>query len=442
MIFEPFTINQVTFPNRILRSSVGGRTAGYDGMVGSTWKNFEKRFADGGVGGIISTTFNVNRFRKSPLEYPPICDDAYVGPLRRHIAEIKSTGCRYIIQIGDPGYAAQVSLFPESQDSKSSSDGFDLIYGYTDRRTAMTEDEIHQAIRDFADAAERVQATGADGLEVTASKGYLIHQFLNPGFNRREDDWGGSVDNRFRFLGEVVREVRNRLGPDFLFGIRLAAADYNWLPINLRFPLVFPPHHYFRGNGLKQTLDYAQRLKSLGVDYLNIDSGFGFIHPRVTPGPFPLDEARIFYDSARHLGRKASWRAGLLHVLPAAVSRPLFGIGWKYHEAINLDYAAEFRKKVGLPVIANGGFQRRETIDRALRDGRCDLVAMARALIANPDLVRQFEAGKNEPDVPCTFCNRCAARTATSPLGCYEPARFTSYPEMQEQIMAWNRSDD
>ena len=67
---------------------------------------------------------------------------------------------------------------------------------------------------------------------------------------------------------------------------------------------------------------------------------------------------------------------------------------------------------------------------------------MARALIANPDLVRQFEAGRSEPEVPCTYCNRCAARTATSPLGCYEPARFASYPAMQEQIMAWNRSDD
>jgi len=442
VIFEPYSIKQVTFPNRILRSSVGGRTAGYDGVVGSTWKNFEKRFADGGVGGIISTTFNVNRFRKSPLEYPPISEEIYVAPLRKAIAEIRSTGCRYIIQLGDPGYAAQVSLFPEPQDSHSSSAGFDLIYGYTDRRTAMSEEDIWQAVRDFGDAAERVQATGADGVEVTASKGYLIHQFLNPGFNRRRDAWGGSVERRFRFLDEVVREVRGRVGPDYLFGIRLAAEDYNWLPINLRLPFVFPPRHYFQGNRLKETLAYGRRLKVLGVDYLNIDSGFGFIHPRVTPGPFPVEEARIFYDTARHLGRKASWRAALLHALPIPVSRSLLGVGWKYQEAINLDYAAVFRQQVGLPVIANGGFQRRETIEGALRDGKCDLVAMARALIANPDLVRAFEAGLSEPEVPCTFCNRCAARTASSPLGCYEPARFPSSAAMQEQILAWNRGDD
>ena len=69
---------------------------------------------------------------------------------------------------------------------------------------------------------------------------------------------GRRVNKRFRFLGEVVREVRSRVGPDYVFGIRLAAEDYNWLPIDLRTRSVIPPLHYFRGNGLRQTLDYAR----------------------------------------------------------------------------------------------------------------------------------------------------------------------------------------
>ena len=89
--------------------------------------------------------------------------------------------------------------------------------------------------------------------------------------------------------------------------------------------------------------------------------------------------------------------------------------------------------------MASSGARR---IEGALRDGTCDLVAMARALIANPDLVRAFDAGLSEPEVPCTFCNRCAARTTSSPLGCCEPARFPSSAAMQEQILAWNRGDD
>jgi 2,4-dienoyl-CoA reductase-like NADH-dependent reductase (Old Yellow Enzyme family) len=92
-----------------------------------------------------------------------------------------------------------------------------------------------------------------------------------------------------------------------------------------------------------------------------------------------------------------------------------------------------------LPVITNGGYQTRAGIEQAL--ARCDLVSMARALIARPDLVRSFGDSSDHPDPPCTHCNRCCARTATSPLGCYEEKRFASRAAMLEQIMAFNRPD-
>jgi len=270
MIFEPLTINNVTFENRLLRSSVGGRMANYDGTVRDTWRNFELRFANGGVGGIISTTLNINKGRLTPFEYPPMADDHYVAPMRSAIKAVKATGCKYIVQIGDPGYAAQMALFPKVEGSHSSSSGLDLIYGYRNTRIAMTEEQIEQSIQDFANAARRVREAGADGLEITAAKGYIIHQFLNPGLNRRRDKWGGSVDNRFRFLEEIVKAVRKEVGDDFLFGIRLAAEDHNIMPLNLRLPLVFPLKHYIHGNTLEQTLDYGKRLKGLGVDFLHI----------------------------------------------------------------------------------------------------------------------------------------------------------------------------
>ena len=107
MIFEKHRLKNVELRNRILRSSVGGRMAAYNGMVTDVWKNFELKFANGGVGGIISTTFSVNPYRQTPFEYPTICADKFVFPLKKRIAEIQSTGCRYIVQIGDPGAAAQ-----------------------------------------------------------------------------------------------------------------------------------------------------------------------------------------------------------------------------------------------------------------------------------------------------------------------------------------------
>ena len=94
-----------------------------------------------------------------------------------------------------------------------------------------------------------------------------------------------------------------------------------------------------------------------------------------------------------------------------------------------------------MPVIANGGFQEKDFIEGAIDSQRCDMVSMARALIANPDLLEVFRAGKNVPDRPCSHCNRCVGRTVTSPLGCYDARRFASQKDMQDQIMAWNRPD-
>ncbi len=441
MIFDPITINNVTFANRLLRSSVGGRSAYYNGTASDVWKNFEKRFAEGGVGGIISTTLNINRYRQSPVQYPPISEDRFVPPLRKYIREIRATGVKYLIQIGDPGMATQVSLFPEVRDSWSSSSGFDLAYGYNNWRTPMTEREVLEEIAEFRDAARRVRETGADGVEVTASKGYIIHQFLNPGLNRRTDEWGGTPEKRFRLLEEIVKAVRAEVGRDFLFGIRLSAADWNFLPLNVRLPIVFPLRAHFFGNGIEQTLEHGRWLKALGIDFLHIDSGYGFLHPRVTPGRFPLFEARLFCNHARHLSAKVALQATLFNLLPRWLLGPIVGIGYRYKQGISLDYAATFRREIGLPVISNGGFQHRGFIEQALADGKCDMVSMARALLANPDLPKRFREGFDQAERPCTFCSRCAGRTATSPLGCYEPLRFDSIEDMERQIMEWNRPD-
>jgi len=161
-IFTPFKIGNVEFKNRILRSSIGGRMSNYDGSVTAVWKNFEKRFADGDVAGIISTTFHVNKDRLSPMQYPSIAEDKFVPYLQKYIAGIKQDkpDCRYIVQIGDPGYTTYSSLFPEAQDAKSSSSGFDFGFGYNNTRTMMSTAEIEQAIVDFADAAARVREAG------------------------------------------------------------------------------------------------------------------------------------------------------------------------------------------------------------------------------------------------------------------------------------------
>jgi 2,4-dienoyl-CoA reductase-like NADH-dependent reductase (Old Yellow Enzyme family) len=438
-LFQPLVINGVHFENRMLRSSVGGRTCNYDGTVTEVWKNFERRFAEGGVGGIISTTFHVNQDRLSPPQYPSIAGPKFVPYLKKYVAAIKAGNrCKYIVQIGDPGYSAYSSLFPDALDAKSSSGGFDLAFGYNNLRRRMSLPEIEKAVRDFADAAARVRDACADGLEITITKGYLIHQFLNPAINRRNDRWGGDADRRFEFLRQVIAAVRGRIGRDFLLGIRLSGEDLMGKP----FPLSRLRLPWHSGNGLPQMLDYARRLKQ-DVDYLHVVAGYGFPNPRDVPGRFPFDEVKLFFNSIRHLSLKASFRATCFNFF-SPVLRPLLGAAWRYEEGVNLELARQFKAQIGLPVIANGGFQGRKLMEEALASGGCDLISMARSLIANPQLPRQYETEPDRkwPDNLCNHCNRCVGRTGTSPLGCYNLARFKgNQREMLRQIMEWNRPD-
>ncbi|MGA4668662.1 NADH:flavin oxidoreductase [Propionibacteriaceae bacterium Y1923] len=438
---EPLTINQVTLPNRLIRSSIGGRMAYYDGTVNGAWSNFEKRFAEGGVGAIISATLTIDERRWSPLEYPKISHDRYIGALRRGVRKVQALGAKYLMQLGDPGYHTQTSLFSQRTDAASASSGFDLLFGYRNWRHPLSTGEIEQVVANFAQAAVRVREIGCDGVEVTASKGYLIHQFLNPGINRRTDRYGGSHGARFQLLAEIVTAIREAVGPDFLFGVRLSARDYNHVPLNLRLPPTLPLRHWWFGNGIEQTIDYGKRLGELGVDFLHISNGFGFINPRENPGDLPVEEVRMFMDSTAHLTGKAAVRAAVLR-LPKAVVRPLMNLGWGDKGTLNLDDARRFRQEVGLPVIANGGFQRRSDIERALSSGACDVVSMARPLLANPDLPKLFEQGVEAPARPCTFCNRCTIRTTTFPLGCYDRSRFDSDEQMEAQIISWSATLD
>lgn len=442
MIFEPLTLRDITFKNRIVRSSIGGRTAYYDGTVSNAWKNFELRFAKNGAAAIVSATLNVNTRRWSPLEYPQISDDKFIRHLGEGIRAIHKQGCKYFIQIGDGGSHVQTSLFSQKEDSYAPSSGFDFFYGYRSRRTEMTVADIEQSVHEFGEAARRVRETGADGVEVTASKGYLIHQFLNPAINRRRDKYGGSRERRFQFLREILGEVRRQVGSDYILGVRISAKDCNYLPLNVRWPISWHLKQSLIGNSLDTYLTYGKWLRELGVYYLHVSNGYGFINPGETPGDFPIAEVRMFANSTRHLSTKASVRAVVLNSIPAPLLQKILNVGWGFEEAANLPDARRFRNEVGLPVIANGGFQNRSVIEQALTSGGCDLVSMARPLLANPNLIQLFREGREEPEQPCTFCNRCAIRTTLFPLGCYEPKRFASDTEMEAQILEWSARPD
>lgn len=434
---KPFQLGALPLKNRLIRSSLGGKQAAYDGSPNPAWPNFEKRFMRTGVAALVSPTVSVNARRYSPLEYLKIADDRFIEPLAAAIAQIKSASdAAYILQLGDPGAACQTSLFAQAEDGRSASSTFDLLYGYPSVATPMSVDEIKASVRAHADGARRAKAAGVDAIEVTLSKGYLAHQFLNPATNRRRDAYGGSVEKRFRFVRELVLAVREAVGPRFPFGVRISTADHNYLPLNLRLPISFPLRGWASGNRLEEMLGYAKALESLGVDWLHLSRGFGFPNPKESPGDLPVPEIRRVYNSVAHLGWKARLRALIASALPDFLIRLVLGIGWKKGDELGATgrLAKSFRDAVKIPIIANGGFQDRDLIEATLRSGNCDLVSFARPLLANRDLLAQFHE-RSTPENPCSFCNRCSMLTAIVPVGCYDRERFRSQDEMEEKIL-------
>ena len=186
-----------------------------------------------------------------------------------------------------------------------------------------------------------------------------------------------------------MNAVRDRIGPNFLFGIRLSAADLNYsprhpFPAPLPWPLI--SRERWIGNDETQMLEYAKATARAQGRLSARRRGLRIPNPRDVPGPFPFDEikmffnstrqgfgspipgrsgpsrstkSKMFFNSTRHLSRKAAVRSTVVNTVPAFLLRRLLNLGWKYEQGINLDLAETFKAVVGLPVIANGGFQRR-----------------------------------------------------------------------------------
>jgi 2,4-dienoyl-CoA reductase (NADPH2) len=206
-IFQPLTINGVTFKNRIVRSSLGGRIDYYDGSMSDARIAWDRRFAVGGVAAIISSNAGIRTDGIAVPGYASIDDDRRIPSWRKLISEIQKHDCRYIIQLHFSGRQRDI---PRKEFTHvlamSSTNKPDLLYGLRCRR--MTISEIHELTDDYGRAAHRAREAGADGVEIVACNGYILHQFLSGAINDRTDDYGGQLRARARFLLEVVASVR------------------------------------------------------------------------------------------------------------------------------------------------------------------------------------------------------------------------------------------
>jgi 2,4-dienoyl-CoA reductase-like NADH-dependent reductase (Old Yellow Enzyme family) len=217
---------------------------------------------------------------------------------------------------------------------------------------SMSEKQVETATQQFVTAASLARAAGFGGVEIHAAHGYLVSQFLSPLTNLRQDAWGGSLENRSRFLLDIVKGVRAANGPAFVVGVKLNASDFQ------------------RGGfSLQEAVEVARFLDEVGVDFLEITGG---TYERLAMASASVQGARSVADGAT--------------VESAAMST----------EAFFVDYAAQVKKSVKCVVAATGGFRSRAAMEHALASGAVDLIGVARPMCAAPDCVEELLTFKRD----------------------------------------------
>src|SRR5215467_4714895 len=286
VIFTPLKFKNLTVKNRIFRSNISGRLDNYDGSGNQARINWEVKFAKGGVGGIMSSFVPVLIRGRIMPNYATIDTDERI-PFWRALGEaVHQYDCKYILQLSHGGRQRDVPGI-EYPIGLSSTDKSDPLHGFECQR--MTKADIKETVTAFAEGARRAREAGLDGVELHGANGYLITQFLSSAINDRDDDYGGVLANRARFVREIVQAIRARVGRDFHLQMKISATDHN---NDLLFLRLEKP-----GNVVSDSIQVCKWLVDAGVDSVHVSTGSSFPHPKNPAGSdLPVDVLASTYE--------------------------------------------------------------------------------------------------------------------------------------------------
>jgi len=345
-LFTPIAIGGFQIKNRIVMAPMGANFENIDGSVNDVLIDYFEARSRGGVGLIISPFTMVNTEQRAATL--SISSDRYIPGINRLCERVQSFGARFLLQIAHPGGKVMTTLTGKRPVAPSSFKS--PMYWEVPRK--LTREEIETLIEEFVQAARRAREAGCEGVEVHGAHTYLIGQFISPHTNRREDEYGGDFEGRMRFPSKIVTGIKAECGNDFIIGFKFSA------------------HEELEG-GVDANLArrIAEHMEKEGVQYIHVAATSSIPGLLEVVSDFPSD--------------------------PSIYSPP----------GVLVELAEKVKRGVDIPVIATGGISDPDCAESILREDKADLVAIGRALIADPEW--PAKAGRGAEIRYCIKCNIC-----------------------------------
>ena len=332
-LFQPATINHIKLKNRFICSSTWLGKANPDGSCSPLLISSLVRLAKSDIGMIVTGMAGVSKNAQSaPLQLGVYSDDFLPG-LRQMAESVHRAGAPIVMQLEHGGLFTVPLLTGQEPSGPSVLQTPDGPLG-----REMTKEEIKDTINAFKDAAVRAQKAGFDGVQVHAGHGWLLSQFLSPYFNRRKDEYGGSIENRARIVLEIVKSIREAVGDTFSVLVKINSED-----------------RIEGGFNIDDMLQVSTMLEKTGVDAIELSGGtIGALLTGNIDGSFsPAGKKEVYYREA----------------------------------------AKRFKEKIKIPLILVGGIRSFETADELVKTGTADYISLCRPLIREPGLIKRWKSG-------------------------------------------------
>ncbi|MCB2184213.1 MAG: NADH:flavin oxidoreductase [Desulfobulbaceae bacterium] len=332
ILFEESSINGMVLKNRFMRAATWEGLATPEGEATPRLIDMMVSLARGGVGLIITSHSYVSPEGQGTPWQLGVYKDELVAKLREMTSAVHENGGKIVLQLAHAGQFAEQELTGRAALAVLDSEDFS---GRNIKR--VTPEDVQRLVHLYSQAAQRAKDAGFDGIEIHSAHGYFLSQFLSPAFNKRRDEYGGSIENRARIHLMIYQSVRKVVGDDFPILIKMNCGDF-----------------IEDGISIDDSLSAAKTFAQAGFDAIELSGGI--------------------------------IRTGRL-----SPSRP--GITSVGKEAYFKDYAVRLKKEVRIPLILVGGLRSFEVADSIVTSGIADYISMSRPLIREPDLISRWQKG-------------------------------------------------